>query len=65
MNTTDIFFSSAMLLLVAIEFTADQQQWNYHNAKHEYQKTAKVPHDYYQEDLDLGFNTSGLWSVSR
>jgi len=38
---------------------------DYHAAKHEYQKTAKVPPGYDQRDLDRGFNTSGLWRYSR
>ena len=54
-------------MLVLVEFFADQQQWNYHGAKEEYKKTAKVPknYKYTREQLDRGFNTSGLWSWSR
>ena len=37
----------------------------YQNAKKEYQKTAKVPQDFEQETLDLGFNTIGIWAYSR
>jgi steroid 5-alpha reductase family enzyme len=38
---------------------------DYQNAKKEYQKTAKVPHKFDQEDLDRGFVVTGLWSWSR
>ncbi|KAF1919232.1 hypothetical protein BDU57DRAFT_469069 [Ampelomyces quisqualis] len=63
----DTFFSRTMLVMVVIEFFADQQQWNYHLAKDVYSKTAKVPsdHKYTREQLDRGFNTSSLWSISR
>ena len=37
----------------------------FHEAKHEYQKSAKVPPGYYQEDLDRGFNCQSLWSLAR
>lgn len=56
-----------MMFFVVIEFVADQQQWNFHNAKAEYLKTAKVPADYKytREQLDRGFNHTGLWAWSR
>jgi hypothetical protein len=38
---------------------------DYQNAKKDYQKTAKVPHKFEQEDLDRGFIVTGLWSWSR
>jgi steroid 5-alpha reductase family enzyme len=67
LSTYDTFFSRMMLVIVVVEFFADQQQWNYHQAKDAYSKTAKVPseHKYTREQLDRGFNTSGLWSISR
>lgn len=37
----------------------------YQTAKHQYQKDAKVPQGFKQEDLDRGFITSGLWAYSR
>lgn len=37
----------------------------FQNVKKEYQKTAKVPEGYHQEDLDRGFNTTGLFAYSR
>jgi steroid 5-alpha reductase family enzyme len=56
-----------MFALVLLEFYADQQQWNFHQAKAQYKKTAKVPKEfgYTREQLDRGFNTSGLFSLSR
>ncbi|KAF2850144.1 DUF1295-domain-containing protein [Plenodomus tracheiphilus IPT5] len=67
LTTYDTFFGRAMLVVVVLEFFADQQQWNYHAAKSAYGKTAKVPADYKytREQLDRGFNTSGLWAWSR
>lgn len=52
---------------VMISFFADQQQWNYQQAKKKYQETAKLPPNskYDQDDLDRGFIISGLWSWSR
>lgn len=40
---------------------------DYHAAKHQYQKTAKVPRGcgFTQPELDRGFNTSGLWAYCR
>ncbi|KAF4625724.1 hypothetical protein G7Y89_g12441 [Cudoniella acicularis] len=38
---------------------------DYQEAKKSYQKIAKVPHKYEQEDLDRGFIVTGLWSYSR
>jgi steroid 5-alpha reductase family enzyme len=56
-----------MVVLVVVEFLADQQQWYYHKAKTAYSKTAKVPSEYKytREQLDRGFNTSGLFAWSR
>jgi steroid 5-alpha reductase family enzyme len=67
LSTYDTFFSRFMLVIVVFEFFADQQQWNYHQAKAAYSETAKVPseHKFTREQLDRGFNTSGLWSISR
>ncbi|TVY47591.1 Uncharacterized protein LOCC1_G002333 [Lachnellula occidentalis] len=64
-NTGDIAFSRALMGLVLVEFFADGQQWNFQQAKKSYLKTAKVPHNFDQEDLDRGFVVSGLWSWSR
>ncbi|OAG06490.1 DUF1295-domain-containing protein [Paraphaeosphaeria sporulosa] len=63
----DSIFSKLIFAIVLIEFFADQQQWNFHGAKNAYKATAKVPkeYSYTREQLDRGFNTSGLWAWSR
>ncbi|OCK82258.1 DUF1295-domain-containing protein [Lepidopterella palustris CBS 459.81] len=65
MTTTDSIFSRTMFALVVIEFFADQQQWNYQQAKKSYLATAKPTSNYSREDLDRGFVVSGLWAWSR
>lgn len=64
---SDSVFSKLIFVIVLVEFFADQQQWNFHGAKDAYKATAKVPKDYKytREQLDRGFNTSGLWAWSR
>ena len=37
----------------------------FYSAREEYRKTAKVPKGYHQEDLDRGFNATGLFAWSR
>lgn len=53
------------MALVVFEYFADGQQWDYHQAKHEYQRTAKVPAGWTRAQLERGFNTTGLWKYSR
>ncbi|KAB2572890.1 Uncharacterized protein DBV05_g8434 [Lasiodiplodia theobromae] len=65
MGTADIVFSRILIALVVIEWFADQQQWNYQTAKHEYLRTAVVPKGWKRADLDRGFCVSGLWAYSR
>ncbi|TLD37049.1 DUF1295-domain-containing protein [Venturia nashicola] len=67
MDMFDIILSRVLMALILVEVFADQQQWNYQQAKAAYLKTAKVPQgsQYTQEDLDRGFVVSGLWSWSR
>jgi steroid 5-alpha reductase family enzyme len=67
LSSYDHFFSKSIFLLVLVEFFADQQQWEFHGAKEQYRRTAKVPkdHKYTREQLDRGFNTNGLWAWSR
>ncbi|KAF2432032.1 DUF1295-domain-containing protein [Tothia fuscella] len=67
MDLGDIIFARVLMGLVLIEFFADQQQWDYQNAKKAYQKDARIPSDskYTAEDLDRGFVVNGLWSWSR
>ncbi|KAL8729700.1 MAG: hypothetical protein Q9166_004528 [cf. Caloplaca sp. 2 TL-2023] len=66
-QTIDIIFTQVLLGFVFFAYVADQQQWDFHAAKHSYQKTAKVPpsNKFTAADLDRGFNTKGLWSLSR
>lgn len=65
----DLAFSRFALFLIVIEYFADQQQWNFQTAKHEYQTKARIPEPYRDhytpEDLERGFVVSGLWSWSR
>lgn len=65
----DLAFSRLAFCLIIIEYFADQQQWDFHRAKHAYQKTARVPDDHKDqfapEDLERGFVVSGLWSWCR
>jgi steroid 5-alpha reductase family enzyme len=67
LSAYDSIFSKLIFFLVIVEFLADQQQWNFHKAKNAYQKSAKVPaeYKYTREQLDRGFNTTGLWGWSR
>ncbi|KAF2200108.1 DUF1295-domain-containing protein [Delitschia confertaspora ATCC 74209] len=65
MGYFDNFFSRLMLLLVVVEFVADGQQWDFQQAKKEYNKTARPPVKYSREQVDRGFITSGLWAWSR
>ncbi|ETI22041.1 hypothetical protein G647_06112 [Cladophialophora carrionii CBS 160.54] len=64
-NLVDTAASGVMLLLIAISFVADQQQWDYHQAKAQYQRTARVPHGWRRAELDRGFLTNGLFAYSR
>ncbi|KAL8813277.1 MAG: hypothetical protein Q9200_000404 [Gallowayella weberi] len=66
-QTADIAFSQITLAFIFLAYAADQQQWDFHAAKHSYQKSAKVPPSskFTAADLDRGFNTKGLWSLSR
>ncbi|KAE8148701.1 hypothetical protein BDV25DRAFT_157732 [Aspergillus avenaceus] len=65
----DLVFSRVAFFFVIIEAFADQQQWYFHCAKHEYLKNARIPDQHKKrfmpEDLERGFVVSGLWSLSR
>ncbi|KAM0720561.1 hypothetical protein Q7P37_004697 [Cladosporium fusiforme] len=65
MSTVEVSICRALITLVAVEFIADQQQWNFHQAKAAYQRTARPQHGYSRAQLDRGFNTTGLWKFSR
>jgi steroid 5-alpha reductase family enzyme len=64
-NALDIVFSSFIVGLVALTGAADQQQWNYQNAKHLYRDTNKLTPGYTKSELERGFLTSGLFKYSR
>ncbi|KAF3770001.1 DUF1295-domain-containing protein [Cryphonectria parasitica EP155] len=65
LDATDMAFVAFELALITTEWFADQQQWDFQNAKHDYRKTAKLPQGYHADDLNRGFITSGLWAYSR
>ncbi|KAG6083526.1 hypothetical protein E4U30_000848 [Claviceps sp. LM220 group G6] len=64
-RTADYVYLAVQLGLVLSEWVSDGQQQKYQNAKHRYNKDAKLPRGWSQADLDRGFNTSGLWAYSR
>lgn len=61
----DTVAAGLMVVAISISYVADQQQWDFHLAKSQYKKTAKVPTGYKRADLDRGFLSSGLWAYSR
>lgn len=66
----DLAISRAIFFFIVVEYFADQQQWDYQTAKHDYLKNDRVLPDvhkdnYTAEDLERGFAVSGLWSWSR
>lgn len=65
MDAVETTIARFLIVLVVVEYFADQQQWDYHAAKHSYQKTAKVPQGWTRAQMDRGFNTTGLWKYSR
>jgi steroid 5-alpha reductase family enzyme len=65
MNTIEVSIARFLIALIAVEFVADQQQWNFHKAKAAYRQTAKPQQGYTRAQLDRGFNTTGLWKFSR
>jgi steroid 5-alpha reductase family enzyme len=50
---------------INIPIADDLRFADFQEAKRIYQKTAKVPHKFEQDDLDRGFVVTGLWSWSR
>jgi steroid 5-alpha reductase family enzyme len=65
MAVPDVVFARLLMGIVLFEFFADQQQWNFQQAKKTYLKSAKAPSGYSSAALDRGFVTSGLWAYSR
>ena len=64
-TAADLAYFSLELGLILSEFISDGQQWEFHQAKHSYQKSAKVPQGWQQADLDRGFIATGIWAYSR
>ncbi|KAK7735926.1 hypothetical protein SLS53_007304 [Cytospora paraplurivora] len=62
---SDFAFLALELGLLTTEYIADEQQWEFQNAKKEYQRTGKVTPGFTAESLARGFNTTGLWAWSR
>ena len=58
---TSYFFAGLFLVFLAIESIADQQQWDFHQAK--FKKVPCPPE--LTADCKRGFLTHGLWSWSR
>jgi steroid 5-alpha reductase family enzyme len=65
LETGDILAAGVMLSFIGLSAIADQQQWNFQNAKQEYKKTARIPKGYTQEEFERGFLTKGLFAYSR
>ena len=61
----DLAFAGGILSLVALIATADQQQWNFQNAKYAYRASAKSQPGYTNAELDLGCCTRGRGRHSR
>lgn len=64
-DVADLIFSRLLFFFILIEAVADQQQWQYQQAKSKFRSTGVVTQGYEKEDLERGFVVSGLWSYSR
>jgi steroid 5-alpha reductase family enzyme len=56
MTTAEYVFARFLIVLIAVEWFADGQQWNFHAAKAAYQRTAKPQPGYSRAQLDRGPN---------
>jgi len=61
----DMIFSRAIMFSILLELVADQQQWNFQEAKAQYKKSGKVSPGYSKTELERGFICTGLWAFSR
>lgn len=61
LKVLDFFLAGAFLVVLALEFVADQQQWNYQNEKHRRLAAGESLGDYY----GVGFTHTGLWKWVR
>lgn len=57
----DYVLAAIVLLLVVVEFVADQQQYNYQQEKHRRLKSGEELGDFYK----VGFTHTGLWGYMR
>lgn len=57
----DYVLAAMIILVLVVEFVADQQQWNYQTEKHRLKKEGKELNGIYS----LGFTHTGLWSYMR
>jgi len=64
-GAVDMIAAAMIVAIIAVEYTADQQQWDFHAAKDIYKKSARITGGFSQADLDRGFLTHGLWAWSR
>jgi steroid 5-alpha reductase family enzyme len=60
LNTIDYLLATLMILAVAVEFIADQQQYNFQTEKHRRIKAGEALGAY-----EKGFVSSGLWGIVR
>jgi steroid 5-alpha reductase family enzyme len=60
LNTIDYLLATLMILSVAVEFIADQQQYNFQTEKHRRIKAGEALGAY-----EKGFVSSGLWGIVR
>jgi steroid 5-alpha reductase family enzyme len=60
LNSVDYLLAALMLLAVAIEFVADQQQYVFQTEKHRRIKAGEALGDY-----EKGFVSTGLWGIVR
>ena len=69
LGASDLVFTLILILMIFIEYLADQQQWEFQSAKKAYQTTASVPPEFTNtfttDDLKRGFVVNGLWSWCR
>ncbi|MGB1103404.1 MAG: DUF1295 domain-containing protein [Crocinitomicaceae bacterium] len=61
LNWLDYPIAGIILILIIIEFIADQQQYNYQEAKHSKMNAGEPLNDYYKR----GFTHTGLWAYVR
>lgn len=63
-GVVDMVAAVLMLFFIIYETVADEQQWRFHSRKHELMREGKSLQDL-PAPYNKGFNTIGLWGVSR